>query len=112
MRGTMVIIPAAGEPNEARELEQTPSLEELQTVVGGHIEAVVAFDTIAINNVVLNCVAFCDEDGNRKQLPVNDRANAFWEHSRKRNGRQVHPGDRLVGPVVVLFGDRKFMSEL
>jgi len=70
------------------------------------------FRTIAYSSVVMDCHAFCDEDGKRKQLPINELANALWDQALRRTGAMNVMGDVLVGQIAVVFGDREFMAAL
>ena len=66
----------------------------------------------------MNCVALCNEHGKLDHLPMNEIATALWSDALRRKGinlideRSRKPVDWLVGSIVVLFGDREFMSEL
>jgi hypothetical protein len=53
------------------------------------------------------CVAFCNEDGKRLDLPVNWLATGLW-HDAEGGGYE----DYLVGAIVVISGDSKLMDEL
>jgi hypothetical protein len=119
MRGTMVIIrPGDTDLPEVREFARPVTLEELQTAVGGHVEVVPMFNTLAFAATVLNCVAFCNEEGKLDHLPVNEGATMQWERALKRTGHSLRddktriPKDWLVGNIAVLFGDREFMGSL
>ena len=61
------------------------SLAELQFLVGGYIELV----RISKGSAISGKVAYCDEDGRRKQLPLNARASRLV-------------GYAYVGPVLVI----------
>jgi hypothetical protein len=120
MKGTMLIIPPGDidvRP-EVRRFDRPPSLDELTSAVGGYLEAVPWFTTVAFAGTVFNCVAFCNEHGKINHLPLNEGATMQWQRALKRHGQSLHddrnqaPKDWLVGPVVVLFGDREFMESL
>lgn len=116
MRGSMIIMALNGD-TELREFDRPPTLEELQAGVGGYLEVVPFFNSIDYGGSVLNCVAFCNEQGKFEYLPINDRATATWELALKRHGQKLRDEhdammDFLVGPVIVLFGDREFMASL
>lgn len=102
MRGTLLILKADGTESERR-LEAPPPLEELQTAVGGYIEMVPMrlFNRWKGERAVM----FCDEDGKRKQYPVNLRATALAPGLARLN-------DVLVGDVVIIAGDPELMAEL
>lgn len=111
MIGTFYRIPAAGDLHH-KQLDRPPSIDELQEAVGGYIEVIPFFDSIAYAGVVMHCVAFCNEDGKREALPINDRANTLWHRALERNGMRQLMRDQLVGPIAVVFGDRELMAEL
>jgi hypothetical protein len=116
MRGSMILFRPGHEP-ELRELDRPPTLEELRDGVGGDLERVLYFETIAFAGTVLNCIAFCNEHGKQDHLPINEGATAAWERAVQRSGHELRDKsgtlkDWLVGPVIVLFGDREFMDSL
>ena len=91
----------------------------MQTAVGGYIEHVPYFDSIAYGGVVMRCVALCNENGKIDHMPLNQGATVAWERALQRTGvgtlyddKRGKPNDWLVGSIAVLFGDREFMSEL
>ena len=110
MRGVLTIIPASGAAS-SQELVAPPALEALKAGIGGgYIERVPGWTHYESKP----CVAFCDEDGKRKRLPVNMRATELWY---KSVGGPVFdtydgPQDFLVGPIVIVTGDRELMEEL
>ena len=117
MRGSMVVFHAEKPEPELREFDRALTLEELQGAVGGYVEAVPGFRTIAYCGVVLNCVALANEDGKSRHLPINHPATLAWGAALKRAGQELAdpsgiPKDWLVGDVAVVFGDREFMREL
>lgn len=102
MAGIMTIIKADG-GLEKKALDTAPKLEALQAAVGGYIEVVPYFDTY----LGQKAVAYCNEDGKLKGLPVNEQATRFWGYAL----RPVMPlFDVLVGDVVVLTGDEEFLQ--
>ena len=65
------------------------------------------------------CVAFCNEDGKRLDLPVNWLATSMWHDALVRKGSQfgvlAEGGgyeDYLVGVIIVISGNSKLMDEL
>jgi hypothetical protein len=120
MRGTIVIIDPAEDAPCAVALDRPVTLEELKGAVGGGwLEAVPGFTTLPWGGIVMDCVAFCDEEGKLKNLPHNQVATDLWEQSLRRKGVNLyapHPfraePDYLVGPIAVVFGDREFMEKL
>lgn len=118
MRGTLLIFrPQQGEP-EVKAVDFAPlsELERLEmlkdSIGGGYIEPVPYFQTIDRDGQRHRCVAFCDEDGKRKQLALNPKATILWDMAMRRAaGCGCHP-DYLVGQVAVVFGDAEFMAAL
>jgi len=101
-----IFVPGTPAPTVVH-FKEPPSLEFLQQHIDGYIEPV-PFFTIYRGR---RCVALCDEEGKRKGLAFNDMANRLWAAC------EVPPpfelvGDVLVGPVVILFGDKEFMAAL
>ena len=73
MKGLLYIIPA--DPKAIRErceITAPPTVEELRKIVGGYIGIVHGFTSIDIygDGLAMPCVAFCNEDGKRLDLPV------------------------------------------
>jgi len=103
--GSMVLLP----------LDQPPSLELLKEGIGGgYLELIPGwsrFPLPAEQGGLQPCDAFCDEDGKRKQMPVNQDATAIW-HAMLKLGGPLIPGwhDVLVGDVVIVTGDGAFMK--
>ena len=104
MKGVLTIIPASGAVS-SKKLAAPPALEDLQGGVGGYIELVPGFNHWQGER----CVAFCDEDGKRKKLPYNMRATKRWYD--QMQGPFIRK-DVLVGPIVIVTGDRELMEEL
>jgi hypothetical protein len=119
MRGSMVLFRPGGISNspEVHSFDRAPTLDELQAAVGGDIEKVPGFGSIGYGGTVLDCVALCNEHGKLNRLPVNQSATIAWEEAVRRRGKTLRNSDGeftkyLVGPVIVLFGDRAFMGSL
>lgn len=109
MQGTMLIyrpeLPAAV---HAAYLVASPGLDALQEAVGGNIELVPCWSATATGHP---CVAFCNEDGRRLDLPFNRAATDAWGVAfHLQTGRD--PGEVLLGNVVLLTGDDEFMRSL
>lgn len=51
------------------------------------------------------CVAMIDEEGKLKRLPYNRKATEHWH-------QLVAPRDALYGPVVILMGSNRFLTDL
>ncbi len=85
-----------------REIQGAPSLEDMQSGVGGYIQLVPGFTKYKGDD----CVAFCNEEGKLKGLPINALATVEWRKCAPRNW------DILVGDIVVITGDRQFLDSL
>lgn len=82
-------------------------LEFLQNAVGGWIELVPDFDVFEGQTGI---VAFCNEEGKLKGLPLNVKATEAWA---KSVGAPVADlGDALLGDVIIVSGDDEFMTAL
>jgi hypothetical protein len=104
MKLRMVIVRANGKLT-AHELTDRPTLEELQDLVGGHIERVRHFDRLEGRP----CVAFCHEEGELLGLPFNRIATVLW---RLYLGISIkHMPDALVGNVVIIQGDEELLRD-
>ena len=120
MKGTSLIRrPGDIDKIEVKRYDRaSPTLDELKTAIGGgYLEAVPGFYSMAYAGTVMNAVAMCDEDGKRKELPVNEGATFAWEAALRRQGSTLRgsgdrPTDYLVGTVIVLFGDKEFSESL
>lgn len=103
MKGTMFVI----ENNKTTVVKfqgRKPTLNELQTAVHGPIELVPFFD----QHEGRPCLAFCNELGKLNGMPVNNTATYMWQLAVAPR----HLWDQLVGPVVVLTGNREFLESL
>lgn len=79
------LIRAAGGVEEVTPAGKVFTLEELQALVGGYIEAVATPE---------GRLMYVNEDGKHLQLPVNKEATARVRH-------WLTPGDVIVGDVVL-----------
>jgi hypothetical protein len=62
--------------------------------------------------MIHKCIAFANEDGKQKALPVNNKATALWCDAVGRfDGMACFP-DILLGNVIVIWGDEKFMRAM
>jgi hypothetical protein len=122
MKGVLYIIPA--DPKAIRErceITAPPTIEELRKIIGDYIGIVPGFTSIDIygDGRAMPCVAFCNEDGKRLDLPVNWLATGMWHDALVRKGSQfgvlAEGGgyeDYLVGVIVVISGNSRLMDEL
>lgn len=100
MTNKMIVLFADGRVVE-EEKHSRVLLTELQAAVGGYIEVVPGFHTYEGNA----CVVYCDEEGKLKDKPVNATASQAWE-----DALGMFIGDVLVGDIVVLVGDDRFLA--
>lgn len=106
MTGSMMIIPADDlQLAQHIKREAPPELEELQGLVGGFIEQVPHWT----EHLGKPCVAYCNEEGKPKGLPINARATFIYLNvlSRLRPDRRallIGDGIELRGTVVVVIG--------
>jgi len=98
-----IVIKSTGEVIR-KDLEKLPTLDELQKVVGGYIELIPHFETYLGEK----CIALCNEDGKLNNLPFNSTATVAWI---KNSSSDFIIDDMLVGDVVIIIGDKKFLSE-
>lgn len=114
----LIIRPSESRP-ETKLYNQAPTLDELRTAIGGGwLELVPYFNTIGVKPpnsaaaTVMDCIAFCDEEGKLKHAPFNEDATSAWEQSVRRITGKISVEDHLRGTVLILFGDREFMASL
>jgi len=93
-----------GQPMETWDLDKPPELKTLQELVGGYIEMVPRFTSFAGEA----CIAYCNEDGKMKRLPVNAEMTVLWAQNLGTTINMMR--DELRGPIVVISGDREFME--
>jgi hypothetical protein len=120
--GVLYIIPA--DPTAIRdrcEITAPPTIEELRKIIGDYIGIVHGFTSIDVygDGHAMPCVAFCNEDGKRLDLPVNWLATGMWHDALVRKGSRfgvlAEGGgyqDYLVGVIVVISGNSRLMDEL
>ena len=115
MHGKLIVI-YPERTTETVEYDEPIPLKILQGAVGGYIELVPMFTTYGERNGPRErCVAFCDEDGKLKDLPVNFLAQALWQDAifyRPDGSLVMAMTDVLVGPIAIVTGDDEFMAEL
>jgi len=106
MIGTVITIAVDGSMKAQTFDKPIAEARTLQEIVGGYIEIVPGFDSIIIDDVLIRCVAFSNEDGKRLQLPLNKKATMAWANALRRRGDTLfrpaaHGGglwDALCGP--------------
>jgi hypothetical protein len=117
MKGTGLIYRPGGTEPEIHQISGQPTLEWLQHQVGGYIELVPGFVTIELAGVLRDCRTFCNEEGKFHGLPVNLAAMRLWNAALQRQGSTLYDKsgaalDHLVGPILVLYGDARFLAQL
>lgn len=118
MIGTMLVLTAdLREPARAADRRPgPPPIILFHFAVGGPLELVQGFDSIANEGEIFECIAFRHERPPAGAL-FNALATLAWHRARQRagstlvgfDGRFV---DELLGNVVVTFGDRDYMAAL
>lgn len=106
MKGKLTVIDASGVILEV-EYTKTPPLHAFQNAVGGLTEIIPRFEQYNEQE----CVAFRNEAGKLRGLPVNKEATVAWRCSQIRKGLKPID-DWLVGPVCIVQGDEEFMKSL
>lgn len=105
MRGVIISLNYDGTRNRL-ELNHADILKELRWIVDGPIEQVPGFDTYA----GYKCIAFCNEEGKIRELPINFMATTMWYVSLKE--KELKTSDHLNGNVAVVYGDDEFMGAI
>jgi hypothetical protein len=82
------------------------ALEPLQGAIGGGYLEVVPYFTQFEGRP---CVAFCDDNGKRKGLPVNKLATWLWLIQLAASPK-YH--DQLCGNIAIVTGDEELMADL
>jgi len=103
MKGKMTTIKTNG-VIMVLEKDVAITLDDLQTAVGGYVESIPMFDLYKGEH----CVAFCNEEGKLKGLPLNAVATGYWWEQRHPHP----PNDMLVGDIVIITGDNEMMEAL
>lgn len=108
MNRAIVLHPTDSILYAPRQLLKTSDRTFLQEAVGGPLERVPGFDTIALSPdpTRLRCVAFCNGDGLRLNLPPNREAQRLWHEAVGHPVVAAH----LVGTVVILVGSDAFLD--
>src|SRR5438270_7522692 len=100
MKGVITIIAPTGELS-SETVQRSPGLLWLKERVGGRIQLVPGFTEFEGSR----CVAYCNEEGKIRGLPLSATATALWHD-------QAMVSDVLVGAAVVIAGDSEFMNSL
>lgn len=109
MKGTMLVIATDGSIQRRELTDPTNLLPVLQKEVGGYIEVVPYFSRFLDESEMKRCVVLCNENGKLDGLPYNALATALWQDELRKLGGSID--DVLVGPVLVIMGDKEFMDE-
>ena len=76
------------------------------------------FTRVSVSGEMVPCVAFCNEDGKGRGLPINRRATLLWRAAISQHNDipatmiPMLREDFLVGDVAILVGDKEFMEAL
>lgn len=74
MRGTIISLKVDG-TKQVTVLDRALTLDDIKAAIGGGpIEMVPNFNAFRHDGNYMACVAFCDEEGKIKQLPINKYA--------------------------------------
>jgi hypothetical protein len=111
MKGGILIVRPNGDI-EQRELSQPPSGQELHDIVDGYIEVVPSWYNVRIDDTVMRCVAFCDEDGKNTGKQLNEKATQMWDEALQRHGNALLWRDHLVGDIAIVWGDNALLAAL
>jgi hypothetical protein len=116
MKGIMLIYEPGKQEGLLKPINTPPEVDVLRGILSGPLELVPCFDKVAYCGKLQKCVAYCNEDGKGNRLRFNIAATMAWEQSLNSQGKSLKDGmemvDYLVGPIVVLFGDKEFMEAL
>lgn len=102
----LVAVHPTGEIKK-KAIKKTPTLEDLQAIVGGSIELVPYFNTYEMSP----CVAFCNEEGKLKHMPVNQPAQVLWAMCGGKAAFAAY-ADVLVGNIAIVVGSKQFLQTL
>lgn len=80
--------------------------KEIQYAVGSSVGIVPGFDKFAY----YDCIAFHNEDGKYRELPLNGVATSLWHECLKRKG--IKTREYIAGNVAVVYGDKAFMAKM
>lgn len=105
MRGILYTLTANPIGMTSQKITAAPTLEQLQAIVGGYIEAVPLFESFGGSP----CVAFCNEEGKLIGLPYNDLATGLWHCA---IGLEYPLDDALFGNVALIVGDAELIEAL
>jgi len=109
MRGKLHVIEPDGQVRLLREyLDEAFDTEDAKKAVGGQIEIVPRFGTVALPGTVAQpCVVFCNEDGKAFRLELNPFATSLWSEAAGVPMQQI-----LRGPIAVVTGDGSFLADV
>ena len=117
MHGSYLIIPVNMTPTQQLVyLDRPVTPTEVCKGVGGKVKVIPSFDTISYDGKVQLCYAFCDRDGEYRELPPNLLASYLWVQAliRRYGLHYDHavPEDVILGSLVILAGDSEFLEAL
>lgn len=96
--GQMIVIKQGG--TAVVQSKDKTTLEEVQKLVGGYIEAVPMFDKWNGEKAQ----AWCDEEGKLKEYQYNKHATRLWNEILEKHHDIKFNTDHLVGDIVILTG--------
>lgn len=102
--GRLVVIPPHGDIIDNR-ISKSPTLKELQNLVGGYIQSLPEFDKYED----MPAEAWVNEDGLAIGLPLNNRAITLWRSILTPKGPFRADMTNIVGNCVIIVGKRFFL---
>lgn len=124
MKGYSLIIPAGANPVETDmamrasklEYDRKITYDELREAVNGDVQLVPEFSCMRVDGEDVTIVAYCNENARFEGAAQNVGATYIYERAlqieRNDPTLTLDPQWRLVGPIMVVWGDDEFMSEL
>jgi hypothetical protein len=109
VKGTLLLYRPGKRDPEVSDFALEPTLEEVERTIGGPLETVAGFLSIAHRGIVHRCVAVADGEARAKNTPLNVTATLLWDAALRRDFgitlvRADGPrADALFGNVAVLF---------
>ena len=103
-------------------LNAPPSIETIESAIGGSISPIPDFDTILHGGASQPCMAFCNRDALAMDFMPNIWANLLWLQAlvRKHGFAEAHEiytshpetHHTITGAIAILWGDSEFMQAL
>ena len=109
MLGQMILLKPETTEAEIFAFTEPVELETVKDALdGGWLDQIPNFNQIWYEGIWRDCIAFFDEEGKQKNLPVNRQATARWYTYQIT--QNIRPADVLLGPVAVFIGDPEFLE--